>query len=114
MTISTSHLPHMKSQRLSPSFVQHLFRFLLPVLFLAAPFAGFAAPAGTATKDDGVAAATRKVSGSTITYTNQINNTAPVGAGNDATGVTFTDPDVLHTALTGTVKVTPIAFDDAY
>jgi hypothetical protein len=104
----------MKSQRLSPSFVQHLFRFLLPVLFLAAPFAGFAAPTITATKDDGVATGVRKVSGSTINYTNQINNTAAVGAGNDATGVTFTDPDVLHTLLTGTVKVTPIAFDDAY
>jgi len=105
----------MKSQRLSPSFVQHLFRFLLPVLFLAAPFAGFAAPTITATKDDGVATGVRKVSGSTINYTNTISNTAAPGPGNDATGVTFTDPNVLHTTVAaGSLNVTPVALDDTY
>ncbi len=67
-------------------------------------------PVITATKDDAVPAATAKVGGSTVTYTNTVKNTGSV----DATGVTFTDPDVAHTALSGAVKVTPVAFDDAY
>jgi hypothetical protein len=105
----------MKRHRHFLSPVVHLLWLLLPVLLLATAGRCAAAPTVTATKDDGVPTGVRKISGSTINYTNQINNTAPLGAGNDATGVLFTDPDVPHTTLVGgTVKVTPIAFDDAY
>jgi hypothetical protein len=101
----------MKPQRFTLSLVMNLFRLLLPVFLLGAPFANVGgAPVVNATKDDGVPAATQKISGSTFTYTNTITNSGAT----DATGVRFTDPDVAHTTLSGAVKVTPIAFDDAY
>jgi trimeric autotransporter adhesin len=53
--------------------------------------------------------------GGTINYTVVLSNTAGVGAGNDATAVSFTD--VLSNDLTlvaGSVKATPIATNDAY
>jgi len=68
-----------------------------------------AVPTITVTKDDGVPAATKKNPGDIVTYTNTITNT-----GTDATGVQFTDPDVAHAVLSGTVKISPVAIDDAY
>ena len=65
----------------------------------------------SATKSDGTPAATKKAPGSTVTYTNVISNT---GLGS-ATGVTFTDPDVAGAVVVpGTLKVSPIAFNDNY
>lgn len=69
------------------------------------------APNISATKSDGTPAATRRLPGSTVTYTNTITNTGP----GTATAVTFTDPDVMGTAVqNGTVKVSPVAFNDVY
>ena len=91
----------------SPFF---LFASLAAAIFWQSLAPSASAVAGvTATKDDNVPAATRKLAGDTVTYTNKITN-----SGADVTGVQFQDPDVAHTTLTGTVKVTPIAFDDAY
>ncbi|BCU78627.1 hypothetical protein llg_33420 [Luteolibacter sp. LG18] len=71
-----------------------------------------AAPAITATKDDGVAAGTRKLPGSTVTYTNTITNTSGTDA---ATGVTYTDPDDANAPTdTSTVSATAVAVDDVY
>ncbi len=85
------------------------------IAFYAQPL--FAAPTITATQDDATAAATRKLVGETITYTTTINNTAPVIVGstaNDATGVTLTNPTPANTTDSGTVSISPVAFDDVY
>ena len=110
----------MKRHRHS-SFTAYLLWLLLPVFFLATARMGLAAPTITATKDDGVATGVKKVSGSTIKFTNTISNTAAPGAGNDATGVTFTESATIpvnngaHTNFTaGTLKATPVAVDDTY
>lgn len=69
------------------------------------------APAISATKSDGLPATTKKNPGDTVTYTHVISNT---GSGS-ATGVNFTDPDVSGSAVQmGTLKVSPLAFDDIY
>ena len=73
-----------------------------------------AVPTITATQDDGVPAATRKLQGDTVNYTTVISNTAAIGAGNDATGVTLTNATPTNTTDTGVVSISPIAFDDTY
>jgi len=89
---------------------------LLPLAlsFAALAFSGSLlaqAPNISVTKSDGTPAATKKNPGDTVTYTNTITNSG-IGA---ATGVNFTDPDVVGSAVqNGTLKVSPIAFDDAY
>lgn len=70
----------------------------------------FAAPVITATKNDNVPAATKKPAGSTVTYKTTITNNGDV----TGAGMNFTDPNVANTALTGSVKVTPIAQDDSF
>lgn len=104
----------MQNQRLSLSPVVRPLWLLMSVLCLVMPSVSagtVASPVVTATKDDGVPAATQMAAGSTITYTNTITNSG----GSDATGVAFNDPDVTHTTLVpGSVKITPIAFDDTY
>lgn len=73
-----------------------------------------AAPSVSAEKDDGIDAGTRKRAGDTITYTVTISNSSGEEV-TDALGVTLTDNTPAHTELVaGSVKVTPIAFDDAY
>ena len=53
--------------------------------------------------------------GDTITYTLTINNTAPPGAGNDATGVSITDTlSNLTTLVGGSVNASPIAGNEAF
>ena len=95
--------------------MKKFFRLSLALALLCAVIPGaFAAPTITATQDDGVPAANRIPVGGVVTYTTTINNTAPVGAGNDATGVQLTNPTPLNTTDSGTVRVTPIAADDAY
>jgi uncharacterized repeat protein (TIGR01451 family) len=75
----------------------------------------FFAPTITATLADDITLANKKDPGATITYTAIISNTAAPGAGNDATGVIYTDIlDNNTTLVGGSVKTTPIAFDDAY
>ncbi|MES2441059.1 MAG: Ig-like domain-containing protein [Verrucomicrobiota bacterium] len=91
-------------------------RQALAALFLSfhcLPVALFAqAPGITATKTDNTAAATKKNPGETVTYTNVISNAAGAGA---ATGLRFTDPDVAGgNVVAGTLRVSPIAFDDVY
>ncbi|HEX8679072.1 MAG TPA: hypothetical protein VF683_03895, partial [Chthoniobacterales bacterium] len=79
--------------------------------------AALAAPTITATQDDGTPAATRKAVGDTITYTTTISNTAAVildSTANDATGVQLTNPTPANTNDTGTVSISPVAFDDTY
>ncbi len=69
-----------------------------------------AAPVITAKKNDNVPAATQKAAGSTVTYKSTITNSGDaIGS-----GMYFSDPDVANTLLTGGVKVTPIAHDDAF
>ncbi len=48
----------------------------------------------SATKTDSTPAATKVLPNSTVTYTNTISNTGAASA----TGVTFTDPDVVGSA----------------
>jgi uncharacterized repeat protein (TIGR01451 family) len=73
-----------------------------------------AAPALTATKDDGVGALVKKPAGSTVTYTNTISNATGAGI-TDATGVQFADPDVANTTyVPNTLTATPVAVDDVY
>lgn len=72
------------------------------------------APNITATQDDATAAATRKLVGETITYTTTISNTAAVGAGNDATGLSLTNATPANTTDAGSVSISPVAFDDTY
>jgi hypothetical protein len=72
-------------------------------------------PTITAVKSVAVQGGGNAVPGGQLNYTVVLSNTASVGAGNDATGVTFTD--VLNSNLTlvaGSVKVTPIIVDDSY
>src|SRR5712692_2821097 len=77
--------------------------------FAPMPFA----PTITATLADDIPLANKKNPGDTITYTAVISNTA--GAGNDASAVVYTDIlDNNTTLVGGSVKTTPIAFDDAY
>ncbi len=72
---------------------------------------GIGGPIITATQDDGVPAATRKMVGETVTYTIQINSTGS----NDATGVTLTDPTAANTSeVAGSLNVTSVARDDTY
>lgn len=54
--------------------------------------------------------------GDTLEYTVTLNNGAAVGAGNDATNTIFTDnlTDANLTLVAGSIKASPIAFDDAY
>ncbi|MEO5914482.1 MAG: Ig-like domain-containing protein [Luteolibacter sp.] len=82
------------------------------ILLLLGLSSGLSAdPVITATKDDGVAAATRKPGGSTVTYTNTITNAGP----GTATGLEFKDPDIAHALLVpGSVNVSPLALDDAF
>ena len=64
----------------------------------------------TATKDDGIPAATKVNPGDNVTYTIQINAT-----GSAATGVTLTDPTAANTSeVAGSLNVTPVALDDTY
>ena len=73
-----------------------------------------AAPAISATKDDGVAAAIKKPASSTVTYTHTISNGTGAGI-TDATGVQFADPDVANTTyVPNTLTATPLAIDDVY
>ena len=68
-----------------------------------------AAPALTATKDDGLGALVKKPAGSTVTYTNTISNGTGAGI-TDATGVQFADPDVANTTyVPNTLAATPVA-----
>src|SRR5712692_2847374 len=77
--------------------------------FAPMPFA----PTITATLADDITLANKKNPGDTITYTAVITNTA--GAGNDAANVIYSDVlDNNTTLVGGSVKTTPIAFDDAY
>jgi uncharacterized repeat protein (TIGR01451 family) len=63
----------------------------------------FAAVTVTATKDDGIPAATKKNPGDPVTYTIQINSTGIT----DATGVQLTDPPATNTAdVANTLNVT--------
>ncbi len=64
------------------------------------------APTITATKDDGIAAATPVAPGGTITYTVNVNNTGTTSPADDATGVVFTDTVDAHTTL---VPGSPVA-----
>jgi Bacterial Ig domain/Calx-beta domain len=64
------------------------------------------APVITATKDDGLPAATTVAPGGTINYTVTINNTGANSPADDATGVVFTDQIDAHTTL---VPGSPIA-----
>ena len=103
----------MKRPRLFLSPIVHLLWLLLPVFVVVpAPVsAGAAAVVVTATKDDGVPAATRKLGGNTVTYTNTITNTGGI----DATGVQFLDPDVAHAGyVLNSLKATPVALNDTY
>ncbi|OYW70607.1 MAG: hypothetical protein B7Z37_30200 [Verrucomicrobia bacterium 12-59-8] len=69
-----------------------------------------AAPVVTATKTDSTAAATKKLPGSTITYTNTIKVT-----GSTATGMAFTNADEANaTQVPGSLHASPLAFPDAY
>lgn len=98
----------MKTSRLS---------FLLTVLCTCAALRASAAPIISATQDDGTPAATRKAVGDTITYTTTISNTAAVVVGstaNDATGVQLTNPTPANTTDSGSVTISPIAFDDVF
>lgn len=99
--------------------IKALSRVTLPAIALAAMlFPGLSssrlmaqAPNIGVTKSDGTPAATQKAPGSTVTYTNTITNTGTA----NATGVTFTDPDVNGSAVQmSTLKVSPLAFDDTY
>src|SRR6185369_16013292 len=64
------------------------------------------APVITATKDDGIAAATPVAPGSTITYTVNVNNTGVTSPADDALSVVFSDTIDAHTTL---VPGSPIA-----
>ncbi|HZN01821.1 MAG TPA: Ig-like domain-containing protein, partial [Pyrinomonadaceae bacterium] len=64
------------------------------------------APTITATKDDGIAAATTVAPGGTITYTVNVNNTGTTSPTDDATGVVFSDTVDAHTTL---VPGSPVA-----
>ncbi len=88
--------------------------FLAALFVFSASQNLFAVPAITATQDDGTPAATRKLVGETITYTTTITNTAAIGAGNDATSLILTNPTPTNTTDTGSVTISPIAFDDTY
>ena len=64
----------------------------------------------TATKDDGIPAATKVNPGANVNYTIQINAT-----GSAATGVTLTDPTAVNTSeVAGSLNVTPVALNDTY
>jgi uncharacterized repeat protein (TIGR01451 family) len=78
------------------------------------PVAPFFLPTITATLADDILTSAKKDPGATITYTAIITNTAAPGAGNDALNVVYTDILDSNTTLSGTVKTTPIAFDDTY
>lgn len=74
-----------------------------------------AAPAITATKDDGLPANTKVAPGGTINYTNTITNSGP----DAATGVQFKDPATPGeipgtTYVPASLKVTPFARNDGY
>src|SRR5439155_5330455 len=74
------------------------------------PMAPMFAPIITATLADDIGLGAKKNPGATITYTAVISNT-----GSDASNVVYTDVlDNNTTLVGGTVKTTPIAFDDAY
>jgi len=74
------------------------------------PLTPFFAPIITATLADDIPLANKKDPGATITYTAIISNT-----GTDASNVVYTDTlDSNTTLVPGSVKTTPIAFDDAY
>src|SRR5438552_4862273 len=74
------------------------------------PVAPMFAPIITATLADDITLANKKNPGATITYTAIISNT-----GSDASNVVYTDVlDNNTTLVGGTVKTTPIGFDDAY
>src|SRR6266404_1064576 len=74
------------------------------------PVAPMFAPTITATLADDITLANKKNPGDTITYTAVISNT-----GSDASNVVYTDIlDNNTTLVGGSVKTTPIAFDDAY
>jgi hypothetical protein len=95
----------MKASRLLATLASHL-----AVLFAASSLQA-QAPKISVTKSDGTPAATKKNPGDTVTYTNTITNSGP----GPATGVAFTDPDMAGAAVqNGTLKVSPIAFDDSY
>jgi uncharacterized repeat protein (TIGR01451 family) len=64
------------------------------------------APTITATKDDGIAAATPVAPGGTITYTVNVNNTGTTSPTDDALNVVFSDTVDAHTTL---VPGSPIA-----
>ena len=90
-----------------------LFSLVLSAFLVIASCAHAGAAVGsvTATKDDGVPAATRKAAGSTVTYTNTITN----GTAADVTGVQFLDPDVAHAGYVAlSLKATPVALNDTY
>ena len=78
-------------------------------LLVASASISSAAVTVTATNDDGVPAATRKLQGDTVNYTTVISNTAAIVAGNanDATGVMLTNPTPLNTVdrSQGTITV---------
>src|SRR4051812_44618868 len=90
------------------------FSFLVAVCTALNFSTALAAPNITATQDDATLATARKLVGDTITYTTTISNTAAIGAGNDATGLTLTNPTPTNTTDAGTVSISPIAFDDTY
>ena len=64
------------------------------------------APTVTATKDDGIAAATTVAPGGTITYTVNVNNTGTTSPTDDALNVVFSDAVDAHTTL---VPGSPVA-----
>jgi hypothetical protein len=86
---------------------------LIQALVLAvalAPLHLLAQATVTVTKDDGVPAATLKLPGATVTYTNKVTAGATT-----VTGVQFIDPDVVHASyVAGSLSATPVAQDDIY
>lgn len=101
------------------------FRWFNPTLAACAtllvaglPQPASAAPAMSATKSDGVPAATKVLPGSTITYTHSVANGTGAGI-TTATGVEFRDPNVAGevpgtTYVPATLAATPVAIDDVY
>ena len=81
----------------------------MPPSFVTVPLADTLAPGGDVDGDG------RFDPGDTILYTVTVTNNAAPGAGNDATGVTYTDtlPSTL-TLVGGSINSTPIATDDLF
>ncbi|MFN2622993.1 MAG: beta strand repeat-containing protein, partial [Chthoniobacterales bacterium] len=104
---------------MKPHIILHDFRhraatLLLAVAVLFISHAAIAAPAITATKDDGIPAATKKNPGDTINYTISISN-SNAGGTTDALGMTLTDATPANTTdVAGSLVASPVGVDDTY